>query len=52
VALWAALIAVTFGALDEVHQYFVPGRMASVTDALLNLAGAATTALVLTWRRS
>jgi len=38
---WAATIAISYGALDEVHQMYVPGRYASVTDALLNAAGAA-----------
>jgi len=39
--LWAAAIAISYGVLDEVHQMYVPGRFASVTDALLNAAGAA-----------
>ena len=39
-ALYAAGIAVAYGALDEVHQFFVEGRYASVTDTLLNAAGA------------
>ena len=40
-ALWAAAIAVGFGALDEVHQSFVTGRYGTATDALLNAVGAA-----------
>jgi len=52
VAVWAAGIASAYGALDEVHQYFVPGRLASVTDGLLNLTGAGLTGVVLGWRRS
>lgn len=36
----ALLIAVWWGALDEVHQAFVPGRDAGVTDWLFDLAGA------------
>ncbi len=39
-ALLAAAIAVGYGILDEFHQMYVPGRFASVTDALLNAAGA------------
>jgi hypothetical protein len=39
-ALIAAIIAIAYGGLDEIHQYFVPGRFASITDALLNAAGA------------
>lgn len=36
----AFLIAVWFGAFDEVHQAFVPGRDAGVTDWLFDLLGA------------
>jgi VanZ family protein len=36
----ALVIAVWWGALDEVHQAFVPGRDAGVTDWLFDLAGA------------
>lgn len=39
-ALLAAAIATAYGALDEVHQMFVTGRTASVTDALANALGA------------
>lgn len=39
-ALTGAAVAVVYGALDEFHQYFVPGRFASITDALFNAAGA------------
>jgi len=35
----ALLIAVVYGALDEMHQYYVPGRFASWTDALLDALG-------------
>jgi len=36
----ALVIAVWYGALDEVHQAFVPGRDAGVTDWLFDLTGA------------
>lgn len=36
----ALVVAAWFGALDEVHQAFVPGRDAGVTDWLFDLAGA------------
>jgi len=49
--LLAAAIAVAYGALDEVHQMLVPGRTASVTDALLNALGAGLVAAWLTLRR-
>lgn len=38
---WALVIGAWFGALDEVHQAFVPGRDAGVTDWLFDLAGSA-----------
>ena len=49
----AALWAVGFGAVDEIHQYFVPGRYMSITDMLLNAAGALLMVgvLLLGWRR-
>jgi VanZ family protein len=49
-ALLAAAIAIAYGALDEVHQMFVQGRTASVTDALLNALGAAAVAAWVTLR--
>jgi len=49
--LAAAALATVYGALDEVHQYFVPGRFASVTDALLNAAGALAVVCWVFWRR-
>lgn len=47
---WAVGIAVLYGALDEVHQYFVPGRFLSLTDGGLNVVGAATAAAWIRWR--
>lgn len=34
------LITLGYGVFDEFHQYFVPGRYASLNDLLLNLTGA------------
>jgi VanZ family protein len=39
VALGAGL-ALSMGVLDEIHQHFVPGRTASIYDAMADLAGA------------
>ena len=36
----AWVLAAGFGALDEVHQAFVPGREAGITDWWFDLAGA------------
>lgn len=46
-AAWSAfLISAGWAALDEWHQSFVPSRTASVTDALLDSAGAAVAARI------
>lgn len=37
--LAAVLVSAAYGVLDEVHQYFVPGRYLSLTDVAMNLAG-------------
>jgi VanZ family protein len=34
------LLAMLYGVLDEVHQYFVPGRDASIADWIADLLGA------------
>jgi VanZ family protein len=46
--LAAAVIASAFGATDEVHQAFVPGRNADVADWVADTLGAAVGALVAT----
>ena len=35
----AVMIGAIYGALDEFHQYFVPGRVAMLTDVLLDAFG-------------
>jgi VanZ family protein len=45
----AFLIGALGGALDEVHQIFVPGRSAEVGDAAADLIGAAAGILVIAW---
>ena len=42
----AFLIAVLWGALDEVHQSFVPGREAGVPDWIADILGSLTGALL------
>lgn len=37
--LYVTLIVAVYGAIDEFHQYFVPGRYASVLDWVADVAG-------------
>jgi len=50
-ALFAVLVAAVFGATDEFHQHFVPGRVMSLLDWLADLAGAALWPAVLRLKR-
>ncbi|MCD6406098.1 MAG: VanZ family protein [Planctomycetes bacterium] len=45
-ALAAVAIAAAYGATDEIHQAFVPGRCASVADWLADAAGASLLAVI------
>lgn len=50
VLLGAALISTAYGALDETHQYFVPGRQADVADLAADALGAlAAAAAIRAW---
>ena len=46
--LWAAPIAfvAVYGASDEIHQFFVPGRYCALADWIADVAGAATVQMV------
>ena len=55
-ALTAWVICVIYGATDELHQGFVPGRTVAVDDWVADAAGSGTAILLLTvaagvWRR-
>ena len=41
VVVLAALISIGWSVFDELHQLYVPGRFASLTDMTLNLVGIA-----------
>lgn len=43
---WAWLYAVVYGATDEWHQFYVPGRHADVWDWVADIAGATITLLL------
>ncbi len=49
IVLWAALLAVVYGASDELHQAFTPGRAMSVYDLLADATGAGIVAGVWLW---
>jgi VanZ family protein len=37
--LWAIATGLIWGAIDEFHQYFVPGRMCSIWDFVADATG-------------
>lgn len=47
-ALPAWLLCLAYGASDEIHQWFVPGRTAALDDWIADATGAAAAILVLT----
>ena len=51
VMLLAVLISTLYGVTDELHQAFVPGRVADAWDVLKDLAGAAAGAAACGWPR-
>jgi VanZ family protein len=52
-ALMAIAIVACYASLDELHQHFVPGRTAAVTDVLIDTSGGiaaqAVAALLMLW---
>lgn len=40
IVLFTILLCMGFAALDELHQYFVPGRSARIFDVLIDTSGA------------
>jgi VanZ family protein len=51
VAAFAVAIAVLYGVTDELHQSFVPGRVADAWDLLKDAGGAVAGALACRWPR-
>ena len=49
VFLTAWIVATVYGITDEIHQYFVPGRVMSVMDMAINSAGALLGAGIVLW---
>lgn len=51
VGILAVTLATTFGALDELHQWFVPLRTMDFWDGVVNFLGALCAALTWNWVR-
>lgn len=51
-AILAFAFASLYGVSDELHQSFVPGRVADVRDWVADTLGAAAGALIASWSRS
>ena len=48
----AAMLSALYGASDEIHQGFVPGRTAALSDWLADVVGiAAATAFLMIWQK-
>jgi VanZ family protein len=47
---FTVLIIILYGATDEVHQYFVPGRSADVFDLLADTVGACLLVAAVWWK--
>lgn len=48
---FAVLLTIGYGALDEVHQLFVPGRVGSVVDVVMDGAGAVGILIFRMWKK-
>lgn len=48
-SLIAALLSALYGAADELHQYYVPGRVTSLSDWLADLGGSLTGSALMTF---
>ncbi|HLD06571.1 MAG TPA: VanZ family protein [Candidatus Nanoarchaeia archaeon] len=48
---FAILFAILYGALDELHQSFVPGRVASIVDVAMDGVGALCVLVFKKWKR-
>ena len=49
--LYAFFVAAIYGAIDEIHQHYVPERVTSVVDWMADVAGVGTASLAL-WIKS
>lgn len=47
IASWG--IAAFYGVTDEIHQYFVPGRVMAISDMVINAVGALAGAALVVW---
>lgn len=50
--LLSFLLAVSYATTDEIHQYFVPDRVATPVDVMIDAAGAGLATALIAWRQS
>ena len=48
----AAALSLAWAGLDELHQFYVPGRFASLTDIVLNTIGVGAGMVLASWQRT
>jgi VanZ family protein len=46
---YSMIITIVYGAIDEIHQYFVPGRFMSMTDWIADALGAIVCIFLYRW---
>lgn len=51
ICVYALILGLVYGASDEFHQSFVPGRLVSGLDLFFDLTGSLLGSIIYTWQR-